>query len=41
MMKISKDIKKELDIRIKDLEEGKSKLYTWEEVKSHLKSIRK
>jgi hypothetical protein len=40
-MEISKDVKKELDIRIKNLEEGKTKLYNWEEVKSHLKSIRK
>ncbi|CAN1558236.1 hypothetical protein MCETHM1_02505 [Flavobacteriaceae bacterium] len=40
-MKIPKDVKKELDIRIKNLEDGKTKLYTWEEVKSHLKSIQK
>jgi hypothetical protein len=40
-MEISNSIKKELDIRMKNLEEGKTKLYTWEEVKSHLKSIRK
>jgi hypothetical protein len=40
-MEISNGIKKELDIRIKKLEEGKSKLYTWKEVKKHLKSIRK
>jgi hypothetical protein len=39
-MKISKDVKKELDIRIKNLEEGKTELYTWDEVKNHLKSIR-
>jgi hypothetical protein len=40
-MMISIDVKKELDIRIKNLEERKAKLYTWEEVKDHLKSIRK
>jgi hypothetical protein len=40
-MKISKGIKKELDIPIKDLDEGKSKLYTWDEVKKHLETIRK
>jgi hypothetical protein len=40
-MKISRDLKRELDIRIRNLEEGKTKLYTLEEVKNHLKSIRK
>lgn len=40
-MGISKDIKKELDIRMKKLEVGKAKLYTWDEVKKHIKSIRK
>jgi hypothetical protein len=40
-MEISSGIKKELDIRIKRLEEGKDKLCTWEEVKKHLKSLRK
>ncbi|TDD99309.1 hypothetical protein E0F76_00855 [Flavobacterium cellulosilyticum] len=39
-LEISDDVKRELDIRIKKLEEGKSKLYTWDEVKNHLKSIR-
>ena len=39
-MKISDELKKELDIRLAKLEEGKSELYTWDEVKSHLKSIR-
>jgi putative addiction module component (TIGR02574 family) len=39
-LEISDDVKRELDIRIKNLEEGKTKLYTWEEVKNHLKSIR-
>jgi len=37
---ISDDVKNELDIRIKNLEEGKTELYTWDEVKSHLKNIR-
>ena len=39
-LEISDDVKNELDIRIKNLEEGKTELYTWDEVKSHLKSIR-
>ncbi|HKO76911.1 MAG TPA: addiction module protein [Flavobacterium sp.] len=39
-LEISDEVKRELDIRIKNLEEGKTELYTWEEVKSHLKSIR-
>ncbi|MFY0482319.1 addiction module protein [Flavobacterium sp. PLA-1-15] len=37
---ISDEVKKELDYRIQKLEEGKSELYTWEEVKNHLKSVR-
>ena len=39
-LEISDEVKRELDIRIRNLEEGKTELYTWEEVKSHLKSIR-
>ena len=39
-LEISDDVKNELDIRIKNLEEGKTVLYTWDEVKSHLKNIR-
>jgi hypothetical protein len=39
-MKISKDVKRELDIRMKNLEEGKTELYTWDEVKEYLKTIR-
>ncbi|MFB9107232.1 addiction module protein [Flavobacterium gyeonganense] len=35
-LEISDDVKNELDIRIKNLEEGKTELYTWDEVKSHL-----
>jgi len=37
---ISEEVKYELDYRIQKLEEGKSELYTWEEVKNHLKKIR-
>jgi putative addiction module component (TIGR02574 family) len=39
-LEISDELKIELDIRLKNLEEGKSELYTWDEVKTHLKSIR-
>jgi len=39
-LEISDELKKELDIRLKNLEEGKTELYTWDEVKSYLKSIR-
>jgi len=39
-IEISDEVQRELDIRIKNLEEGKSELYTWEEVKNHLKTIR-
>lgn len=39
-LEISDDVKNELDIRIKNLEEGKTELYTWDEVKNHLKNIR-
>jgi len=39
-LEISDELKKELDIRLQNLEEGKLELYTWEEVKNHLKSIR-
>ncbi|WP_296142874.1 addiction module protein [uncultured Flavobacterium sp.] len=37
---ISEEVKYELDYRLQKLEEGKSELYTWEEVKNHLKKIR-
>lgn len=37
---ISDEVKHELDYRLQKLEEGKSELYTWEEVKNHLKKIR-
>ena len=39
-IEISDDVKKELDIRLRNLEEGKTELYTWDEVKNHLKTIR-
>ena len=39
-LEISDELKKELDIRLQNFEDGKSELYTWEEVKTHLKSIR-
>ncbi|UWY28860.1 addiction module protein [Flavobacterium sp. TR2] len=39
-LEISDEVKKELDIRIQNLEEGKTELYSWEEVKAHLKSLR-
>jgi putative addiction module component (TIGR02574 family) len=39
-LEISDDLKRELDIRLQNLEEGKTELYTWDEVKTHLKSIR-
>ena len=39
-LEISDGVKKELDLRLKNLEEGKTELYSWDEVKTHLKSIR-
>lgn len=39
-LEISDDVKKELDTRIQNLEEGKTELYSWDEVKAHLKSLR-
>ena len=39
-LEVSDDVKMELDIRIQNLEEGKTELYTWDEVKAHLRSIR-
>ncbi len=39
-IEISDEVERELDIRIKNLEEGKTELYTWDEIKSHLKTIR-
>lgn len=39
-IEISDEVKKELDLRLENLENGKTELYTWDEVKKHLKSIR-
>lgn len=39
-LEISDEIKKELDIRLQNLEDDKSELYSWEDVKAHLKTIR-
>lgn len=39
-IEISQEVKYELDHRLQKLEEGKSELYTWEEVKNHLNKIR-
>jgi len=39
-LELSDDVKKELDIRLKKIEEGKADLYSWDEVKDHLKNIR-
>lgn len=38
---ISDEVRNELDLRIQNLEEGKSNLYTWDEIKNHLKAVRK
>lgn len=40
-IELSQEIKNELDSRLKNLEEGKTELYTWNEVKNHLKQNRK
>jgi putative addiction module component (TIGR02574 family) len=39
-LEIADDIKNELDIRLENLENGKTELYSWEEIKMHLKTIR-
>ncbi|MGL3001764.1 addiction module protein [Flavobacterium sp. RSSB_23] len=39
-LEISDEIQKELDIRLQNLEDDKSELYSWEAVKAHLKTIR-
>lgn len=39
-IEISSEIETELDRRIQLLEEVKTELYSWEEVKTHLKKIR-
>lgn len=40
-IELSNEIKKEIDIRLQNVEEGKAEYYTWDEVKNHLKGIRK
>ena len=37
---ISDEVKQELDDRLKNLEEGRTTLYTWAEVKAEIKALR-
>lgn len=37
---LSEEVKAELDSRLKNLEDKKTKLFSWNEVKEHLKKIR-
>lgn len=37
---LSEEVKEELDSRLKNLEDKKTKLFSWNEVKEHLKNIR-
>lgn len=37
---VSEEVKTELDIRLKNLEEETTKLYSLDEVKAHLKTLR-
>ena len=39
-IELSQEVKNELDIRLKNLEEGKTEFYTWNDVKNHLKQVR-
>ena len=39
-VELSDEVKKELDMRLQNLEEGKSELYSWDEVKAHIRNIR-
>ena len=39
-LEISDEVKKELDNRLERLEQGKSELFTWEEVKKHIQTLR-
>ncbi len=39
-IEISDAVEKELDIRLENFENGKTELFTWDEIKMHLKSIR-
>ena len=36
---LSEEVKAELDSRLKNLEDKKTKLFSWNEVKEHLKNI--
>jgi len=40
-IELSDEIKNELDCRLQIIEEDKTEYYTWNEVKNHLKEIRK
>lgn len=39
-VEVSAEVKRELDIRLKNLGEGKGRLYSWSEVKAHIVQIR-
>ena len=39
-MPVSKEIKSELDHRLQNLEEGKTTLHTWEQVKARIDAVR-
>lgn len=40
-LEISFEVEKELDQRLQLLEEGKTELYSWQEVQNHINKIRK
>lgn len=40
-LEISSEVEKELDRRLHLLEEGKTELYSWEEVQNHINKVRK
>ncbi len=37
---LSEDVKYELDQRIRNLEQGKTRLYSWEEMKAYVQMLR-
>ena len=39
-IELSDEVKQELDSRLERLENGETQLYTWDEVKSQMKSLR-
>jgi len=39
-IEISDEVRQELDHRLKNLEEGRTTLYTWTEVKAEIKALR-